>query len=119
MGHAHLDLFNALGRTGFEDRVENDHRALATLVGEALFPEKPLADEVLERLGLEHPAQRVQFLRRSFIPADGMHLDPLAHPVADGRVVDVHELEADLPRVGGLQRRNHVADLHLVPMAKK
>ncbi len=48
-----------------------------------------------------------------------MHLDPLAHPVADGRVVDVHELETDLVRVGRLKSGDHVAQLHLVAVAEK
>jgi hypothetical protein len=51
--------------------------------------------------------------------AQRMHLDPLAHPMADGRVVDVHELESDFPGIGGLQAGDHVAQLHLVAVAEK
>ncbi len=67
VGHAHFDLLHAVRRAGFEDRVEDDHRALAAFVGEALFPEEPLAEEIFERLRFEHPAQRVELFRRSVL----------------------------------------------------
>ena len=39
--------------------------------------------------------------------------------MADGRVVDVHELEADRSRVGGPQPRDHLTQLHLLAVAEK
>ena len=119
VGHAHFDLPHAAGGAGLEDRVEHDHHALAAFVGEAFFAEEALAEEIFKSLGLHHPAQRVEFFLWSLVLVEGMRLDPLAHPVADGRVVDVHELEADFPRVGRLQGGHHVTQFHLVAVAEE
>ena len=100
--HAHFDLLHTVGRAGFEQRVEKDHRALAAFVREALFAEETLAQEIFKRLGFQHPAQRVELFCRSFLGTQRVGFDPFAHPMADGRVVDVHELEADLVRVSFL-----------------
>ena len=119
MGHAHFDFLHAMCRAGFEDGVEEDHRTLAAFVGEPFLAEEALAEEIFKRLGLKHPAERVEFFGRSVIAAHRVGFDPFTHPVADGRVVDVHELEADFSRVGCFQRDDHVAQLHLVSVAEK
>ena len=73
---------------------------------------------MLENFCLKHPAQRLLLaLGRSFALLSVI-LDALADPVADRRVVDVHELEADFARVGGFQRGDHVAQFHFVAVAE-
>jgi hypothetical protein len=64
--------------------------------------------------------QRSALSLRSGEPSERMRVgfDALAHPVPHRCVVDVHELEADLARVGGLQHGEHVAQLHPLAVAE-
>ena len=55
--HAHFNFLHALRRAGFEQGVEQDHRALAAFIGEALFTKETLAEEIFKRLGLQHPGE--------------------------------------------------------------
>ena len=117
--HAHFDLLDALRGAGFEQCVEQDYRTLATFVRETLLAEETLAEEIFKRLGFQHPAKRVELLPWSFLGTLRVVLDPFAHPVTDGRVVNMHELEANLVRVSRLQRCHHVSQLHFVAVAEK
>ena len=73
---------------------------------------------MLENFRLKHPAQSFLLaLGRSFALLRVI-LDALADPVADRRVVDVHELEANFARVGGFQRGDHIAQFHFVAVAE-
>ncbi len=114
VGHPHLDFLHALHRAVFENSVEHHHRAFTALQREPLLTEKLLRQEIFESLRLQEPAQGLHLLvHGSFRTLGTMVLDPLPHPVADGGVVDVHELEADLPRIGRPQGGDHVLELHL------
>ena len=118
MGHAHLDLAHAVGRAGFENRIEENHDTLAAFIGKPFFTEETFAQKILEGLRLQHPTQGGEFAFGSALGAHRMTLDPLAHPVTHGRVVDVHELETDTTRIGRLQRGHHVAQLHALAVAE-
>ena len=67
-----------------------------------------------ERLGFHQPAQESNFhLARSRMLV-GTRLEAVQHPIANPRVLNVHELGADRVRIDFLQTRDHLAQGHLL-----
>ena len=68
----------------------------------------------LERVGFHQRAQNCNLhLTRSGILVRS-RLEAVPHPVADARVLDVHELGADGAGINLLEARDHLAQRHLL-----
>ncbi len=118
--HAHLDFEHSLLRAVFQKGIEHNHRPFTAFQGKALLAQEFLGEKVLKGLRLKQPAQGSHLhFHRFFRAFRAVLLDTLAHPMAHGGVVDVHELEADLARVGILESGHHVLQLHLGTVEEK
>ena len=117
--HAHLDLRDAQRRAVFQNGVEGDQRAFAAFQRKPLFPEEFLPEKLLEGLGFQQPPQRIgQPLGR--VGGRGhAGFDARARPVADGGVVEVHELKPDRSGVGGFQRGDQIAQFQAAAVLER
>ena len=117
--HAHLNFLHPVGRTGFENGIEKDHRAFTALIGETLLTQKALAEEVLKSLRFQNPLQR---LTRDImgIGYGAAHtvFNACSHPVTHLRVVNVHELETDVRTVGFFEGGDDIAQGHAFAIAE-
>ena len=103
MGHADVDLLDAVLAAIFDHRLERRDRAFAAVEPEALGPDIFPGEEFLPLLGVDHLGQdRLLALGREL---DGgvLALHPLLQEAPLLDLVDVHIFEADVAAVIGLQ----------------
>src|SRR3546814_8222220 len=101
MRHADDHVLEAELAAALQDLLEGRDHRLAAVEAEALGAGVLLVEELLEDLGGGQPLQDGPLAvdREIGLVADG--LDALLYPGLLGRVLDVHELDADRPAVGG------------------
>src|SRR3546814_9553164 len=101
MRHADDHVLEAELAAALQDLLEGRDHRLAAVEAEALGAGVLLVEELLEDLGGGQPLQvgPLAVDREIGMVADG--LDALLYPGLLGRVLDVHELDADRPAVGG------------------
>ena len=95
VSHAHADFLDADARTFVQDGVQNHHQRFGALKRKALLPDVTGVQKNLESFRFEQRPQQRHLdlsLRLAFVLA---RFQPMAHPVANPRVLDVHELGAD------------------------
>ena len=108
--HADADLLQAGVGGLLADLVQQGDGGLAALQGEALLTDELGLQERLEDLGLVQLVQDPQVLLAGerLVRA----LDPVLDPLALGRLLDVHVLDADGAAVGVAQDAEDLAHLH-------
>ncbi len=75
--------------------------------------------EFLEKLAFEQMAQHPLFFGvGECVLAQAALLDPVAQPAADGVILDVHVLDADVAAVGLVQQVDHRVQGHLHRLAR-
>ena len=118
VGHAHDDFFDTDRFAALQHGIENDEERLGALEGKAFLPDIPRVKEVFEGFGLVKLAQDGA-VQTGILPVMvAAVFDPLADPVAQARVLDVHELGADRIAVNGAQLGEHLAEQHRLPVAE-
>ena len=113
VSHAHDDLLHAVARTFLHNLVEDRDDRFATLERKALLADVAGVEEFLEHLALEQVAEHALFLGvGQRVLAQTAFLDPAAEPAADGVILDVHVLDADVAAVGLAQQLDDGAQRH-------
>ena len=113
VGHAHDDLLHAVARAILHDLVEDGDDGLAALEREALLADVAGVEEFLEELALEQVGEHALLLGvGEAVLAQRAGLEAVAQPAADGEILHVHVLGADVAAVGLLHQRDDVAQLH-------
>ena len=110
VGHADDDVAHALAAGLFDGQVQQRHQGLAAFEREGLGAEEFLAQELLEDDGVGEPDQDAKLFlagkRQAVLGAFHAALEP----VPGGRVVQVHELDADGAAIGVAQALEDLAD---------
>ena len=114
MRHAHANFFHGSGRTFVQNRIQNHHQRFRALQRKAFLTNVARMQKHLERVGFHQCAQKRKLhLTRSGILVCS-RLEAVPHPVADARVLDVHELGADGAGINFLEARDHRAQRRLL-----
>ena len=118
VGHAH-DNFLDTGRfAALQYGIENDEERLGALEGKAFLPHIPRVEEVFEGFGLVKLAQDGAVQAGILFVMVAAVFDALTDPVAEARVLDVHELGADRIAVDGAQFGEHLTQQHRLSVAE-
>ncbi len=97
-----------------DDRVEQRDQRLPALEREALLADVFGLQELLEGLGRDQPLEEAERVLRGAGRPVAAALHALDEPVALLAVADVDELDAERAAVGFAQRRDQLAERHVV-----
>ena len=112
VGHGEDDIANPLRGRAFDRHLEERDERFAPLEGEALRPEEPLLDELLEHRSTCHLPVDAQLLAPIELHPVFAPLHPHLEPLPHAKIVHVHELHADRPAVGVPQALDDLAQRH-------
>ena len=110
MRHADGDLLHPRRRAELDHRLHRGDGAFAAFEAEALGGNVALRAERLEALGLRQLLQDRPLGRHVEGAHPGRALHPLLDPSLLVRRLDVHELDADRPAIGGAHHLHDLAD---------
>ncbi len=119
MSHAHFNFLHARARAGFQNGIEYHECAFSAFERETFFPDEFLAEKRFENFSFHQPLQRLDALFARFGSAAWAIFNAFAHPVTDGGVVDVHELEANRAGIRFLHDAEKIAQFHAFAAAEK
>ena len=110
MGHAHDDLLHAVALTILQDFVEQRHDGFSAFERKALLPDVAGVEKLLEEFALEQAGKHaLLFCVGEAVLAQRARLEALAQPAADGEILHVHVLGADVAAVNFLHQRDDLA----------
>ena len=110
MGHAHHHLIDAELAAALQDLLQRRDRGLAAVQPEALGAGIFAVEEALEDLRRRQPLQYRELTLGGELGLVADRFDALLDPGLLGRVLDMHELDADLAAIGGAQLGQDLAE---------
>ena len=110
--HAHANFLDPTFGASVQDGIQNYHERLRALKRKPFLPYIARVQEDLERFGFQQrPQQRhLNCPRRRMLMRPRLQAAP--HPLANPRVLDMHEFRADRIGVNSLEAGDHFAQGH-------
>jgi hypothetical protein len=112
MRHTHADFHDAAIRASMQDRIQNHHERFRALKRKPFLPYVARVQEDLERFGFQQRSQQrhLNCARRRMLMWPRLQAAP--HPLANPRVLNMHEFRADRIGVNSLEAGDHFAQGH-------
>ena len=118
VGHPHDDFLHADRFAALQDGIKNDEQRLGALEGETFLSDITRMEEVLEGFGFVKLAEDGAMQAGVLAVVVAAVFDALTNPVAQARVLNMHELGADGVAVNAAQFGDHLAEQHRLAVAE-
>lgn len=118
VGHPHDDFLHPDRFATLQDGIKNDEQRLGALEGETFLPDITRVEEVFEGFGFVELAEDGAMQGGILPVVVAAVFDALPDPVAQARILDVHELGADGLAVNTAQFGKHFAEQHRPAVAE-